>query len=125
MIAIHFGNFCFNIPSSEQSIIIVIAPKREYLSLDEFISKALKFLESDGEFFDNWTEMYKNRSYSPVTEEEMIWMKSRIEEMNKRIAILHQPIIKAVHIIPPEWNDITFGLETKTEYIFYLWGTSA
>lgn len=99
--------------------------KKDYLSLDEFVSKALEFLESDGEFFDNWTEIYKRRSYSPVTDEEIMWMKSRLREMDKRITILYEPIVNAVHIIPPEWNDITLGLETETEYIFYLWGTSA
>lgn len=31
MIDIRFGNFCFNAPSSEQSILIVTAPKKRLL----------------------------------------------------------------------------------------------
>lgn len=52
-------------------------------------------------------------------------MKSRLDEMNQRINIAFEPVISAVYIIPPEWNNITIGVETKSEYIFYLWGTSA
>ncbi len=40
---------------------------------------ALEYLESDGEFYDNWTEMYRNRTSSPVSDEEKRWMKSRLE----------------------------------------------
>ena len=125
MIAIDFGHFCFNNPSSEQNILIVLAPKSEYSSLDEFVTQALIYLESDGEFYDKWTEMYQNRTYSPVNDEEKIWLKSRLDEMNQRINILYESIVNVVHIIPPKWNDMTLGIETESEYIFYLWSTSA
>ena len=52
-------------------------------------------------------------------------MKTRLDEMNQRINILYESIINVVHIIPPKWNDMTLGIETESEYIFYLWGTSA
>ena len=125
MIAIDFGNLCFNNSSSEQYILIVLAPKSEYSLLDEFVTKALLFLESDGEFYDKWTEMYQNRTYSPVNDEEKIWLKSRLDEMNQRVNILYESIVNVVHIIPPKWNDMTLGIETESEYIFYLWSTSA
>lgn len=60
MIAIDFGHFCFNNPSSEQNILIVLAPKSEYSSLDEFVTQALIYLESDGEFYDKCPE-YKSK----------------------------------------------------------------
>ena len=63
--------------------------------------------------------------YSPIDEQKRKWMKSRLDEMNQRINIAFEPVISAVYIIPPEWNNITIGVETKSEYIFYLWGTSA
>ncbi len=44
--------------------------------------------------------------------------------MNQRISIAYEPVISAVNIIAPKWNDITVGIETKSEYIFYQWGTS-
>lgn len=95
--------------------------------MDSFVTNALKYLESHKNFCDNWTEMYKNRVYSPIDEEEKKWMKSRLEEMNQRISIAYDSIISAsaVYIIPPEWNDITIGVETESEYVFYQWGTSA
>lgn len=125
MIAIDFGNLCFNSAASEQNILAVIASKNMSASLDDFITAALKFLESDEKFCDNWTELYKNRANLPASNDDIAWMKSRLEEMNQRINILYEPVIKAVNVIPPKWNDITLGLETKDEYIFYLWGTSA
>lgn len=125
MFAIDFGNLCFNVGVSEQSILIVVAPKNEFLSLDDFITAALKFLESDEDFCDNWTKMYKNRTNSPASADDMAWMRSRLDEMNQRVTILYEPVIKAVNVVPPKWNDITLGLETKNEYILYMWGTSA
>ena len=125
MIAIEFGSLCFNVDVSEQNILIVVAPQKEFTSLDDFITAALKFLESDEEFCDNWTEMYKNRTNLPASADDIAWMKSRLDEMNKRVTILCEPVIKAVNVVPPKWNDVTLGLETKSEYILYLWGTSA
>ena len=124
MIAIDFGSLCFNVSASEESILFVVAPKKEFLSLDDFITAALKFLETEGEFCDNWTKMYKYRTNLPASADDIAWMKSTLEEMNKRVKILFEPVIKAINVIPPKWNDITLGLETKSEYILYLWGTS-
>lgn len=93
--------------------------------MDDFVTQALNYLESNSEFYDKWNELYKNRIYSPIDEQEKKLMKSRLDEMNQRISIAYEPIISAVYIIPPEWNDITIGIETDSEYIFYQWGTSA
>lgn len=124
MIAIDFGNGCFHISASEQNILIVVASQHEFSSLDDFITAALKFLESDERFYDNWTERYKNRTNSPASANDISWMKSRLDEMNKCVDILYEPVLNAVNVIPPEWNHITLGLETENEYILYLWGTS-
>ncbi len=125
MIALQFGSFCFNEPNGEEYILLVIAPKNNYSSMDEFVSAALNYLESDSEFCDAWNEYYKERVYSEVNEKDLEWMMSRFDAMNERISFLHEPFIKAVNIIPPEWNDIAIGIEIKEEYIFYIWGTSA
>lgn len=93
--------------------------------MDDFINQALHYLESHPDFCDNWTEMYKDRIYAPIDDDEKKWMQSRFDEMNKRICIAYDPIISAVYIIAPEWNDITIGAETESEYLFYQWGTSA
>ena len=125
MIAFDFGNLCFNSGASEQNILVVISGKNMFLSLNDFITAAVNFLESDGRFCGNWTEIYKNRTNLPASADDIAWMKSRLEEMNQRVNILYEPIIKAVNVVPSKWNDITLGIETMNEYILYLWGTSA
>lgn len=125
MIAISFGALCFNVSASEQSILIVVASKSEFPSLDDFLAGALNFLESDSEFCDNWNEIYKDRNCLPASDDDITQMRSTISEMNQRVSILFEPIIKAVNVLPPKWNDISLGLETKNEYVLYLWGTSA
>lgn len=124
MIAIDFGNLCFNAKASEQNITFVAAPKKAYLSMDDFITEAFNFLDSDERFCGNWTEMYKNRTNLPASDDDLAWMQSRLEEMNQRVDILYGPAIMAVNVIPPKWNDITLCLETVDEYILFLWGTS-
>lgn len=125
MIAINFGMLCFNNSSGEQSILMVLASKKDYSSMDDFVTNALIYLESHDDFSDNWTEIYKDRVYSPVDEENKKWMKSRLDEMNQRISIAYESVLNAVFIIPPKWNDITIGIETESEYIFYQWWTTA
>lgn len=125
MIAIEFGPYCFNNHSNEESIVLIIAPKNLYSSMDEFVVKAVDFLSQDGDFCDGWADMYNTRSYSEVSEEDKNWMRSRLDEIGRRVHIVFQSIISAVHIVPPKWNDITIGVETEEEYIFYSWGTSA
>lgn len=125
MIAFDFGNLCFNSGASEQNILVVVSGKNMFLSMNDFITEAVNFLESDGRFCGNWTEIYKNRTNLPASADDIAWMKSRLEEMNQRVNILYEPIIKAVNVVPSKWNDITLGIETMNEYILYLWGTSA
>ena len=64
MIAIDFGNLCFNVGASEQNILVVAAPKHTFSSLDDFITAALKFMESDERFCDNWTEHILDDAFS-------------------------------------------------------------
>lgn len=125
MIAIDFGNLCFNSVASEENILVVAADKNMYLSIDNFIVAAFDFLESDERFCGNWAEIYKNRTNLPASADDIAWMESRLDEMNQRVSILYEPIIRAVYVVPPKWNDITLGIETTNEYILFLWGTSA
>lgn len=43
--------------------------------MDDFVTHALIYLQSHEDFGDNWTEMYKNRIYSPIDNQEKKWMK--------------------------------------------------
>ena len=93
MIAFDFGNLCFNSGASEQKILVVISGKNMFLSMNDFITEAVNFLESDGRFCGNWTEIYKNRTNLPASADDIAWMKSRLEEMNQRVNILYEPMI--------------------------------
>ena len=105
MIAIDFGNLCFNAQASEQNIIFVAAPKKVYSSMDAFITEALNFLESDERFCDNWNEMYKNRTNLPASADDIAWMESRLEEMNQRVDILYGPAITCLLYTSPSPRD--------------------
>lgn len=124
MIAFEFGNLCFNSPASEQSIIMVITSPPEFSSLDKFIKAALTFLETDGEFYDQWTELYKERVNLPASNEDITFITEKINEMNLRVKILFQPVKKAVNLLLPKWNQVAMCLETEHNYIFYSWVTT-
>ena len=125
MFAVSFDNGAFNVPEGENCIILVIDSKSKYDSMDEFLDKAFEFMNTDGEFADKWEEYYRDRVYTTVSDSDKEFMKNRIDEMNQKVAILHEPVISAVYIVPPKWNDITLGIETESDYVFYVWTTSA
>ena len=124
MIAFSFGNECFNTPNSEEMIYLVIAPKALYASRDDFVSRALEFLDPDNELRCFWTEEFRERVYTPVSDKDLEWLKSRLEKMNRKITIVYEPVLSAAHLIPPAWDDMTVVLETAAEYILFSWGTS-
>ena len=110
MLAFEFGNLCFTPSASEQEIVMVIAPRAEYSSLQEFITAAFAFLE--------WSETDKEYSGIPASDTDLDFIKKKIKEMDQRVHIAFQPITNAVHIMTPQWNQATLGLETEQEYIF-------
>lgn len=116
MLAFEFGNLCFTPSASEQEIVIVIAPRAEYSSLQAFIAAALAFLE--------WPESYKDSPNIPASDTDLDFIKTKIKEMDQRVHIVFQPVTKAVHIMAPQWNQVALGLETEQEYIFYSWITT-
>ena len=125
MIAFSFCNGCFNTPNSEEMIYLVTAPKALYASRDDFVSRALEFLDSDDELRCFWTEEFRDRVYTPVSDKDLEWLKSRLEKMNQKITIVYEPVLSAAHLKPPTWDDMTVALETAAEYLFVSWGTSA
>ena len=125
MFALSFGQGSFNRPSTEQTIIMVIDPKKDYSSMDGFITKSFEFMNTDGEFYDDWDELYKGKTYTLASDSDIENMKNSINAMNQKVSILHETIIKAVQVVPSKWNEVVLGIETKTEYILYIWSTSA
>ena len=122
MIVLDFGNCCFN-GSREEYIMIVVAPKADFASKDAFLDGAIRFLNADenSDFFDDYEELYQERSYEPVN----IDIDADFKNMNQRVGFLHEPVLQAFSVGKDEWNDWSAILETKSEYILYRWATSA
>ena len=57
---------------------MVMAPKNDHASLDDFLDKAFSCLESDPEFCDNWQEQYRERVYTPAAEDRIRFIRSRL-----------------------------------------------
>lgn len=89
---------------------MVIAPRAEYSSLQEFITAALAFLE--------WPETYKEYSGIPASDTDLDFIKKKIKEMDQRVHIAFQPITSAMHIMTPQWNQATLGLELNRSIYF-------
>ena len=123
MIALDFGNCCFN-GTRENYIMIVIAPKTDFASKDAFLDGAIQFLNADesSDFYDEeYEEYYRERSYEPFD----INIDSDFKDMSQRVGFLHEPVLQAFAVGKDEWNDWSAILETKSEYILYRWATSA
>ena len=122
MIALDFGNCAFN-GNLENYIMLVIAPKREFDSMDAFVDRAIVFLNSDSQsdFCDDYATVYSERIYKPCE----CGIDADFRQMSKRVGFQHEPILHSYLLIEPKWNDMTYILETETEYILYNWGTAA
>ena len=85
MIVLDFGNCCFN-GSREEYIMIVVAPKTDFASKDAFLDGAIRFLNADenSDFFDDYEELYQERSYEPVN----IDIDADFKNMNQRVGFL-------------------------------------
>ena len=123
MIALDFGNCCFN-GARENYIMIVIAPKTDFASKDAFLDGAIQFLNADesSDFYDEeYEDYYRERNYEPYD----IDIDSDFKDMSQRVGFLHEPVLQAFAVGKNEWNDWSAILETKSEYILYRWATSA
>lgn len=124
MVALSFGALCFR-PYGEQSITMVFAQKSECVSKDDFITKALDYMNTDAEFCDNYNDMFKNRIYEPASEADIQFIINKLSSMNHCVNMILEPFENVLYVKKPEWNDLSFLIETIDKYIFYWWGTSA
>ena len=69
--------------------------------------------------------MYNELSFVSADDNDINEVQFKLNKMSRKLSILHEPIIKAFYIVLPKWDDISPGMETKTEYFFYNWTTSA
>ena len=107
MFAISFGALCFD-PHGEQSITMVFTQKRECASMDDFITKALDYMNTDAEFYDNYNEIFKNRIYEPASESDIQFITHKLSSMNHCVNMILEPFENVLYVKKPEWNDLSF-----------------
>ncbi|MDE7230029.1 MAG: hypothetical protein K2N56_06065 [Oscillospiraceae bacterium] len=120
---IEFGNKCFNVPASEQSIDIVIGSKTEANSLEDFIEKAVNYL---------CTEIYMERSeivFPKIINRSADKGSELIAEflsgMDQSVELHLEEITSIVYVTEPRWNNYDLAFETNNSYVFFTWSTTA
>lgn len=121
---IEFGSKCFIVPSSEQSIDIVIGSKSEASGLEEFIEKTVNYLCA--EFYMEQRESVFpeiiNRSAADKGKE---LIAEFLNEMNQSVELHFEEITSIVYVTEPLWNNYNLAFETKNSYVFFSWCTTA
>ncbi len=125
MIFFSFGNRVFNKEYSESNIYMVVARKDRYTDPIDFLNKAVSFIDEKvypGEDFKaDYEGMYlKDGEYRDIVERWILSMDKSVEI--KMDDILNIRRIKCDSSDP--YRD-EYVLETKDEYIMFLWSTTA
>lgn len=121
---IEFGNKCFNVPASEQSIDIVIGSKSEASGLEEFIGKAVNYLCAEI-YMENPQSVFPeiiNRSAADKGKE---LIAEFLSGMDQSVELHLEEIISIVYVTEPRWNNYDLAFETKNSYVFFTWSTTA
>lgn len=127
MIAFDIGNLGFNIQTSEQTLLLVIASKDEAEGIPDFFDKALDYLEedADSDWCDAWNEIYKERKFIPASEQHLEWADKIIKGMNERITIHLEKNSNAMEMESMDPFELILCFESKHFYTLFLWATSA
>lgn len=121
---IEFGNKCFNVPASEQSIDIVIGSKTEADSLEDFIEKAINYLCAEI-YMENPQSVFPeiiNRSAADKGKE---LISEFLSGMDQCVELHLEEITSIVYVTEPRWNNYDLAFETKNSYVFFTWLTTA
>lgn len=125
MLFFSFGNRAFNKPFAEANIYMIVSPKNKYSDQMDFLNDAVAFVDEKvypgDDFKADYEGMYlKEGNYHGI-------VKQWIESMDQSIEIVFDEII-CIKRIKSDSSDPyrdEFLLETKEEYIMFLWSTSA
>lgn len=121
---IGFGNKCFNVPASEQSIDIVIGSKTEADSLEDFIGKAVNYL-CTGIYMEYPQSVFPeiiNRSAADKGKE---LISEFLSGMDQSVELRLEEITSIIYVTEPRWNNYDLAFETKNSYVFFTWATTA
>lgn len=124
MNCIRFGNGCFNIPSSEQSVDLVIGAKSEADSLEDFVERAVKYL-CDEVYFESLESAFSEIINKPAGENGEALIRELMDGMNTKTEFKFERILNIIYITEPKWNSYEFAFETENGYVLFLWGTTA
>lgn len=122
-----FDNLCFNIPYSEQIIILMISVKSEHKDFKEFINCAVErwYEENSCNIGITLSELKAQIINTPISNEDKQYMFQMIEGMNERIHIKFEEIENIITVFESEWNDYTIAFETKHCRYYFNWITTA
>lgn len=120
---IGFGNKCFNIPTSEQSIDIVIGSKSEADSLEDFIGKAVNYLCFEI-YIERPEDVFSEIINRSATDKGKELITDFLNGMDQRVELHLEKIINIVYITEPRWNNYNLAFETANSYVLFTWFTT-
>lgn len=122
-----FDSLCFNIPNSEQFIILIISAKSEHKDFKEFINCAVErwYEENLCNIGITLSELKAQIINIPISDEDNQCMFQMIEGMNERVHIKFEEIENIITVFESEWNDYTIAFETKHCRYYFNWMTTA
>lgn len=122
-----FDSLCFNIPYSEQVIILMISAKSEHKDFKEFINCAIErwYEENLCNIGITLSELKTQIINTPISNEDKQCMFQMIEGMNERVHIQFEEIENIITVFESEWNDYTIAFETKHCRYYFNWMTTA
>ena len=114
---------------------IVYARKTNFSSLEDFIVKATARLDLEYENYewepDNYTNTFCTQALVPLHGFEKSWRLTHLfirDYCNFRrlsvAPVVIDNIVSVMEIGPQKWDDTAHVIETVTDYVFYIWGTS-
>ena len=129
-------HLCIGNPGTEEHCHLVYARKNNYPSWEEFLDKALAFLDVKEDLTDssdNYSDEYGCEQCIHVNDP-----RRKIELESLRIwhydtycygkgsnTFVIDNIVSIINIGLQRWNNHVQLIETKTDFIFYNWSTSA
>ena len=128
-------HLCIGEPRFEVLCHIIYARKNNYPSREDFLEKALAFLDSEEDmtgYADNYSDEYGcsecTEVKNPVRTFEFVSYKARhydtgYEEKPKTFVI--DNIVSIINIGLQRWTNHVQLIETETDYIFSIWYTNA
>ena len=123
MFEIEFGNLSFDIETSEQLLCVIVGGKSEVSSLNEFIFKALDYLEKSDRFFDEVTE-YRKCIFADALKYDVKWLYEIFEGMKRKVSFNIGETMKVLTGNITVFDNV-WAVETEDLFYYIHWCTTA